>query len=72
MQVGAINDEEEITALGHHLAALPVDVRIGKVCNLGIGMWVLGHIFNALNNVVVALDLADPLRNISSRSIERD
>ena len=31
VQVGALNDEEGITALGFHLAALPVDVRIGKV-----------------------------------------
>lgn len=34
-EVGAINDEEEITALGHHLAALPVDVRIGKMMLYG-------------------------------------
>lgn len=44
MQVGAINEEEEITALGHHLAALPVDVRIGKVRDLGIGFWDLQRI----------------------------
>ena len=50
MQVGAINDEEEITALGHHLAALPVDVRIGKVCNFGY--WIQ-HILDGLNDVVV-------------------
>uniref|UniRef100_A0A7I4CTE9 RNA helicase n=1 Tax=Physcomitrium patens TaxID=3218 RepID=A0A7I4CTE9_PHYPA len=34
-EVGAINEEEEITALGHHLAALPVDVRIGKMMLYG-------------------------------------
>jgi HrpA-like RNA helicase len=53
VQVGAINDEEEITALGHHLAALPVDVRIGKVCNLGSGFWGFQHIFDILNIVVM-------------------
>jgi ATP-dependent RNA helicase DHX57 len=26
---------EKLTALGHHLAALPVDVRIGKLLILG-------------------------------------
>lgn len=37
-QVGAINENEEITALGHHLAALPVDVRIGKVSFMGLNV----------------------------------
>lgn len=57
VQVGAVNDEEEITALGHHLAALPVDVRIGKVCNLSVGFLGLRSISDALNNVVMHLTL---------------
>lgn len=31
-QVGAIEGDEELTPLGQHLAKLPVDVLIGKVC----------------------------------------
>jgi len=59
VQVGAINEEEEITALGHHLAALPVDVRIGKVRNLGIEFWGIHRIilFDALNDLDVHLVL---------------
>jgi HrpA-like RNA helicase len=30
-EVGAVDEEEEITPLGYHLAALPVDVHIAKV-----------------------------------------
>ncbi|KAF7269128.1 hypothetical protein GWI33_017818 [Rhynchophorus ferrugineus] len=33
--VGAMDKEENLTALGHHLAALPVDVRIGKLMLYG-------------------------------------
>lgn len=29
--VGALNKDGNLTPLGHHLAALPVDVRIGKI-----------------------------------------
>lgn len=32
IQVGAIEGDEELTPLGYHLAKLPVDVLIGKVC----------------------------------------
>lgn len=32
IQVGAVEGDEELTPLGHHLAKLPVDVLIGKVC----------------------------------------
>lgn len=39
IQVGAVNEEEEITALGYHLAALPVDVRIGKVGFYSLMFW---------------------------------
>jgi ATP-dependent RNA helicase DHX29 len=31
-EVGAVEGDEELTPLGHHLAKLPVDVLIGKVC----------------------------------------
>ncbi|KAG8123113.1 hypothetical protein E2320_018549 [Naja naja] len=34
--VGALTSEEKLTPLGHHLASLPVDVRIGKLMLLGI------------------------------------
>ena len=34
-EVGAMDDEEELTPLGHHLAALPVDVRVGKMLVFG-------------------------------------
>ncbi|XP_023013378.1 putative ATP-dependent RNA helicase DHX57 [Leptinotarsa decemlineata] len=33
--VGALDKEDNLTALGHHLAALPVDVRIGKLILYG-------------------------------------
>lgn len=29
-KVGALDRKENLTPLGHHLAALPVDVRIGQ------------------------------------------
>lgn len=34
-EVGAIEGDEELTPLGHHLAKLPVDVRIGKMMLYG-------------------------------------
>lgn len=33
--VGAFDNEQNLTALGEHLAALPVDVRIGKLMLFG-------------------------------------
>lgn len=33
--VGAFDKENNLTVLGHHLAALPVDVRIGKLMLYG-------------------------------------
>lgn len=33
--VGAFDKENNLTSLGHHLAALPVDVRIGKLMLYG-------------------------------------
>lgn len=40
--VGAFDLEENLTPLGHHLAALPVDVRIGK-------LMLFGTIFQVIN-----------------------
>ena len=34
-QIGALNDKENLTSLGQHLAALPVDVRVGKMLLYG-------------------------------------
>ncbi|KAJ7562998.1 hypothetical protein O6H91_03G092300 [Diphasiastrum complanatum] len=44
-EVGAVNEQEELTALGYHLAALPVDVRIGK-------MMLYGALFGCLSPVL--------------------
>lgn len=33
--VGAFDSKDNLTPLGHHLAALPVDVRIGKLMLFG-------------------------------------
>lgn len=43
--VGALDAEIELTALGRHLAALPVDVKIGK-------MILFGAIFCCLDSVL--------------------
>lgn len=40
--VGAFDGSQQLTALGHHLAALPVDVRIGK-------LMLFGAIFNCVD-----------------------
>ncbi|XP_055610130.1 putative ATP-dependent RNA helicase DHX57 [Uranotaenia lowii] len=45
VDVGAFDLEEQLTALGHHLAALPVDVRIGK-------LMLFGAIFQCLDSVL--------------------
>ncbi|XP_055641753.1 putative ATP-dependent RNA helicase DHX57 [Toxorhynchites rutilus septentrionalis] len=45
VDVGAFDLEEELTALGHHLAMLPVDVRIGK-------LMLFGAIFQCLDSVL--------------------
>ncbi|GFO08324.1 hypothetical protein PoB_003482900, partial [Plakobranchus ocellatus] len=46
-EVGAcLSDESTLTPLGHHLAALPVDVRIGK-------MLLLAAVFGCLHQVAV-------------------
>eukprot|EP00252_Welwitschia_mirabilis_P022645 TRINITY_DN6191_c0_g1_i1.p1 TRINITY_DN6191_c0_g1~~TRINITY_DN6191_c0_g1_i1.p1 ORF type:complete len:1460 (-),score=349.95 TRINITY_DN6191_c0_g1_i1:511-4890(-) len=41
LEVGAIDESEKLTPLGHHLAKLPVDVRIGK-------MMLYGSVFGCL------------------------
>lgn len=33
--IGALDESQDLTALGHHLAKLPVDVRIGKLMLFG-------------------------------------
>jgi ATP-dependent RNA helicase DHX29 len=35
MDIGALTEDESLTPLGHHLAGLPVDCRIGKLLLLG-------------------------------------
>ncbi|EDW06069.1 putative ATP-dependent RNA helicase DHX57 [Drosophila mojavensis] len=43
--VGALDIDDQLTPLGHHLAALPVDVRIGK-------LMLYGAIFQCLDSVL--------------------
>lgn len=43
--VGALDETQDLTALGHHLSALPVDVRIGK-------LMLYGAIFQCLDSVL--------------------
>lgn len=43
--VGALDNQEDLTPLGCHLAALPVDVRIGKLL-------LYGAMFNCLDSVL--------------------
>ncbi|XP_035900157.1 putative ATP-dependent RNA helicase DHX57 [Anopheles stephensi] len=45
VDVGALDLEEQLTPLGHHLSALPVDVRIGK-------LMLFGAIFQCLDSVL--------------------
>lgn len=44
-EVGALDEREELTALGRHLASLPVDVRIGK-------MMIYGTVFGCIDSVL--------------------
>jgi HrpA-like RNA helicase len=55
-QVGALDDAEELTALGHHLAALPVDVRVGKLLLLGASFGCLDPILT----IAAALSYKSP------------
>ncbi|XP_075156845.1 putative ATP-dependent RNA helicase DHX57 [Haematobia irritans] len=43
--VGALDEDQHLTPLGHHLSALPVDVRIGK-------LMLFGAIFQCLDSVL--------------------
>uniref|UniRef100_UPI00359015E6 putative ATP-dependent RNA helicase DHX57 isoform X2 n=1 Tax=Myxine glutinosa TaxID=7769 RepID=UPI00359015E6 len=43
--IGALDREEQLTPLGHHLASLPIDVRLGK-------LMLLGCIFHCLDPVL--------------------
>uniref|UniRef100_A0A1A9UHT6 Putative ATP-dependent RNA helicase DHX57 n=1 Tax=Glossina austeni TaxID=7395 RepID=A0A1A9UHT6_GLOAU len=43
--VGALDDSQQLTPLGHHLSALPVDVRIGKLI-------IFGTIFQCLDSTL--------------------
>ncbi|XP_052902052.1 putative ATP-dependent RNA helicase DHX57 [Anopheles moucheti] len=45
IDVGALDLDEQLTPLGHHLSALPVDVRIGK-------LMLFGAIFQCLDSVL--------------------
>ncbi|KAI5062460.1 hypothetical protein GOP47_0022999 [Adiantum capillus-veneris] len=56
MTIGALNDAEELTPLGCHLATLPMDPRIGK-------MLLMGAIFQCLGpalTIAAALGHRDP------------
>ena len=43
-QIGALDDKENLTSLGEHLASLPVDVRVGKMLLYGAVLGCLGPV----------------------------
>ena len=43
-QIGALDDKENLTSLGQHLASLPVDVRVGKMLLYGAVLGCLGPV----------------------------
>ena len=52
----ALNDKEELTSLGYHLARLPVAPKVGR-------MILFGAIFSCLDPVLIvaaSLDFKDP------------
>ncbi|XP_059643841.1 DExH-box ATP-dependent RNA helicase DExH3-like [Cornus florida] len=54
--IGALDENENLTVLGHHLSMLPVEPKLGK-------MLILGAIFNCLDpimTVVSGLSVRDP------------
>lgn len=53
--IGALDDDQELTALGRHLSVLPVDVKIGKLI-------LFGAVFRCLDSV---LTIAASLSNKS-------
>ncbi|XP_016923089.2 putative ATP-dependent RNA helicase DHX57 [Drosophila suzukii] len=66
--VGALDAEDQLTPLGHHLAALPVDVRIGK-------LMLYGAIFQCLDSVLTiaaCLSNKSPFVSPMSKRTEAD
>lgn len=54
--IGALDEDEKLTILGHHLSMLPVEPKLGK-------MLIMGSIFNCLDpilTVVAGLSVRDP------------
>ena len=43
-QIGALDEKENLTSLGQHLASLPVDVRVGKMLLYGAVLGCLGPV----------------------------
>ncbi|XP_058449185.1 putative ATP-dependent RNA helicase DHX57 [Malaya genurostris] len=68
IDVGAFDLEEQLTPLGHHLATLPVDVRIGK-------LMLFGAIFQCLDSVLTiaaCLSFKSPFVSPFSKRDEAD
>ncbi|XP_034489479.1 putative ATP-dependent RNA helicase DHX57 [Drosophila innubila] len=66
--VGALDAEDQLTPLGHHLAALPVDVRIGK-------LMLYGAIFQCLDSVLTiaaCLSNKSPFLSPLNKRVEAD
>lgn len=66
--VGALDEELNLTALGYHLGSLPVDVRIGK-------LMVLGAIFRCLDSaltIAAALSFKSPFVSPFGKKNEAD
>ncbi|XP_064538961.1 putative ATP-dependent RNA helicase DHX57 [Drosophila montana] len=66
--VGALDAEDQLTPLGHHLSALPVDVRIGK-------LMLYGAIFQCLDSVLTiaaCLSNKSPFVSPLNKRVEAD
>ncbi|KAI0215575.1 putative ATP-dependent RNA helicase DHX57 [Lamellibrachia satsuma] len=66
--LGALDPQQELTALGYHLAALPVDVRIGK-------LMLFGAIFRCLDSaltIAASLSSKSPFLSPFDRRDEAD
>uniref|UniRef100_A0A1B0DGR7 RNA helicase n=1 Tax=Phlebotomus papatasi TaxID=29031 RepID=A0A1B0DGR7_PHLPP len=66
--VGALDSQQNLTALGHHLATLPVDVRIGK-------LMLFGAIFQCVDSVLTiaaCLSHKSPFVAPFSKRVEAD
>jgi ATP-dependent RNA helicase DHX57 len=66
--VGALDEKANLTALGHHLAALPVDVRIGKLMLFGA---IFGCVDSALT-MAACLSFKSPFVSPFSKRDEAD